>query len=841
MNLARYKFSVHYLLLPVVLTVFFLFLYLVYEDVKERTVNEFNNEQLTLARTASHGITSTFTNFRSDLTFLAQLEDINAFSERGKSLLAEFHETHKGIITAITRVDSNGVILYTYPYNQAAIGSNIADQEHVQYVLATQQPVISDVFMSAQGYLAIAMHVPVFKDKIFTGSLAILVPIDKFGTLYLGNIKIRGTGTVWLLSENGIEIYCTIKGHTGKSILEITQNDPRSFELLEKIKSEYSGTAKGIHMETRTGDKISFNEKYLNFYRTPLGNTYWTILISYEERDVYVALTRFINRLSLVVLFLFIAFSYYFYSLTKVRNVLKEEARRKEAEKILQESEEKFRRLFEDHTAVQLIVDPGSGKIVDANNAAARFYGWSREELKMMKIEQINTLSPKEIIIILEEVRSDQKMRFEFRHRLKDSSVREVEVFSSKITIGGKFLLHSIVHDITDRKLAEEELIKAKERAEESDRLKTAFLQNMSHEIRTPMNSIVGFSSLLPETFNNRQKLLEYSGIINTSCNNLLEIINDILDISRIESGQLRMNPGICNLSELFSEIDEHFKEYRARLGRTHIGFTLSAPDPRYPNVIVTDRVKLRQILLNLISNAFKFTDNGKVEAGWRYDDDGNVLFFVSDTGVGIPSDKQEIIFQRFIQLDNGADKLVSGTGLGLSIVKGLVELLHGRIWLESEVGKGTTFYFSIPFKKAEADSYSQKSNADTLNYNFENKIILLVEDDTSNALYIKTILSDSGLTVLHTVYGREAVRLATTGRVDLVLMDIRLPDINGYEAMNLIKRIKPDLKIIAQTAYAANEDRQKAFDAGFSDYISKPMTKDSLLKIIDKHLAKRL
>ena len=837
MKLARINFINNYLKLLFVLAAFFLALYLVYEDIKDRTVNEFNNEQLILARTASQGITATFTNFRADLEFLSLLSDIKVFREKGQVLIAGFFETHKNLIAGITRVDSNGIIQYTYPLNQSVIGNDISDQEHVHQVITTHKTVISDVFMSAQGYLAIAMHVPVFQEDVYVGSLAILVPIDRIGRIYLDKIKIRGTGTVWLLSENGIEIFCPLEDHTGKPILEVTENDPRTHKLLEEISSGYSGTTKGLHRKISFDGKDKFTEKYINFYRIPLGNTFWTILISYDERDVYVALTRFRNRLAFVVILVFIAFSYYFYSLGKVRAVLKEEARRRESEKILQESEEKFRRLFEDHTAVKLLVEPESGKIVDANQAAADYYGWSREELKRMNISQLNTLSVEEIKIDIEKATSQQKMHFEFRHRLKDGSVREVEVFSSKVEIKGKYLLHSIVHDITDRKRVEEALIKAKEAAEESDRLKTAFLQNMSHEIRTPMNAIVGFSSLLPDSFDNKKKLNEYSSIINLSCHNLLEIINDILDISRIESGQLKVNPGICNLTELSSEITEHFREYSARLGKKHITFNFVTPETPAENVIITDKVKLKQVLINLIGNAFKFTEIGKIDAGCRYVNDNNLEFYVSDTGYGIPSEKHEVIFERFIQLDNGTDTLVSGTGLGLSIVKGLVELLNGRIWLESEPGKGTTFYFSLPFGKVKSEPVPKISVDDSQAYNFSGKIILVVEDDTFNAIYIKTILAGSGLEILHTTSGREAVRIAASEPVSMVLMDIRLPDLTGYEALKLIKQNMPGLPVIAQTAYAANEDRQKAFDAGFIDYISKPMKKGELLKMIDRHL----
>ncbi len=1094
------KFLNRYLLMPIVLLIFFFTLYLVYDDIKNRTIHEFENEQFILAKTASQGITTFFNNYQSDLIFLSQLKDIIDFSDQTKIMMANFYNKHKSIIAATTRVDAHGIILYTYPYNQAVLGSDISYQKHVHQVIETHQPVISDVFMSAQGYLAIAMHVPVFAENVFTGSLAILIPIDKLGRLYLEKIKVRGTGDVWLLSENGIELYCPMSGHTGKSFLEITQNDASAIELLAKIKTENSGTAKGIHPDSIVNRKTRLNVKYITFYRAPLGNTYWTILISCQEKDIYNELTRLRNRLILIFSLLLLIISFYFYSLARVRNVLKEEAKRKKAEKTLQESEEKFRLLFEDHTAVKLLIDPESGKIIDANKSAVFFYGWSREELKQMRIEQINTLAPEEIKKGIEKVLSDKRTHFEFRHRLKDGSIRDVEVFSGKIKIGDKILLYSIVHDITERKRVEEalresenrfrkvveqapiamsiismdgviefinhkavkvfgyqpedipnmdmwwlraypdeeyrkeviaewmgrvqkaikegneiigneflvtckdgtiktvyisgvpvshkifvlfdditerklveealreseerffkaymtspisfmianmedgriievndafttvsgftreealasstlklniwvheedrqymidtlrdsravvrqetmlrakngniltvllsaqviqlghqfciissiediterkkaeiELIKAKEQAEESDRLKTAFLQNMSHEIRTPMNAIMGFSSLMVENYNNKPKLEQFSEIINLRCNDLLDIINDILAISKIESGQLPVNNEECNLNELFADLVAFFNEHQKRINKQHIKFTLQSDCDSSESFIITDKVKLRQILINLISNAFKFTDTGTIKGGCKIDANRDLVFYVSDTGIGIPSDKQDVIFERFVQLYHDKNIYFGGTGLGLSIVKGLVGILGGRIWLESEPenlpgGKagGTTFYFSIPLKIAQSAHKKQITMNETPEYHFRDKTILIVEDDLYNTAYIKELLSDTGLIIMHTEYGHEAVRIATSQSPDLVLMDIRLPDMSGYDATRQIKQLKPGLTIIAQTAYATNDDKQEAIEAGCSDYISKPLKRELLLSMINKHLSKQ-
>ncbi len=404
---------------------------------------------------------------------------------------------------------------------------------------------------------------------------------------------------------------------------------------------------------------------------------------------------------------------------------------------------------------------------------------------------------------------------------------------------GKRKMLAVIARDITELQNTKEELIKAKEKAEESDRLKTAFLQNMSHEIRTPMNAIVGFSQLLIEQYNNKTKLEEYSSIINQRCNDLLEIINEILDISKIESGQLPVTNEECSLNELFSELNSFFKEYQKRNGKQQIKFNLQAICDASENTIITDKVKLKQIFINLIYNAFKFTDTGKIEGGCKFDADHNLIFYVSDTGIGIPPDKYGIIFERFAQLGHDKKQPSGGTGLGLSITKGLVNLLGGKIWLESELEKGTTFYFSFPYIISQSKPQESVLIVENQTYHFHGKTILIVEDDPYNAVYIKEILIDSGLEILLAEYGNEAVQIAASKSLDLVLMDIRLPDINGYEATRQIKKLKPNLRIIAQTAYATDEDRQEALNAGCIDYISKPLNRDLLLSMINKHLLK--
>jgi signal transduction histidine kinase len=245
------------------------------------------------------------------------------------------------------------------------------------------------------------------------------------------------------------------------------------------------------------------------------------------------------------------------------------------------------------------------------------------------------------------------------------------------------------------------ELKIAKEKAEESDKLKSAFLANMSHEIRTPMNAIMGFTQLLPENFDNKHNLEVFSNIINQRCSDLMEILNSILYISRIDSGSMKLNLKECNLDILFGDLDEFFTEYKQKAEKNDIGFTIKKEYDSELSMIITDNEKLKHIFTNLIANAFKFTHEGQVEAGCMNDKDNKLIFYVSDSGVGIPLDRQSIIFDRFTQLNNGISSNLGGTGLGLTIVKGLIDLLGGKIWIESKPGKGSTFYFTIPIKIA--------------------------------------------------------------------------------------------------------------------------------------------
>ena len=386
-----------------------------------------------------------------------------------------------------------------------------------------------------------------------------------------------------------------------------------------------------------------------------------------------------------------------------------------------------------------------------------------------------------------------------------------------------------------------DELMAAKQKAEESDRLKSAFLANMSHEIRTPMNAIIGFTEILQKPDLPAEKKERYGRLIKQRSRDLLRIIEDVLDISKIEVGQMKVIQSEVNLSLLLNEIFEYYKLKVEKNDKTpDLTLKVSLAYELRNVRLKTDSVRLKQIINNLLDNAFKFTTKGLIEFGCEpASDPRKILFFVKDTGIGIPREKQKLVFDPFRQAEDLIlTRQYGGVGLGLSIVKGVVELMNGEIWLESERNKGTKFFFTLPYTTAPKAVESVLPLPEIKTLSWKGKSILIVEDDEANSLYLNEILSGYDLVIFNAFNGEEALQLINDNpNVDLVLMDIRLPDTNGLILTRLIKVSRPQTVVVAQTAYASHEDVEECLRAGCNDYIAKPINERKLFDLIRHYL----
>ena len=385
------------------------------------------------------------------------------------------------------------------------------------------------------------------------------------------------------------------------------------------------------------------------------------------------------------------------------------------------------------------------------------------------------------------------------------------------------------------------DLIVAKERAEESDRLKSAFLSTMNHELRTPLNHILGFSDLILSGVN-PETVKDYVQKIETSGKALLSIIEDIFDLALVEQSEIKVRRKSFALMDLFDENKLVFNEILRSSGKDEQIKLQFRPDSKYlRSYILSDRNKINQILINLFKNAIKFTSNGTIEFGFSVPEENNLRFYIKDTGIGIPEDKQEIIFDWFRQGDDTHSRQYSGVGIGLSLAKKIAQVLNGELTVESEPGKGSTFFFNLPVELNEKEKTTLIDAPPVSQYfelNLDKKTILIVEDDPLSRSLIRSYLKKTNARTIEADEGSEAIRKwHGNPSVDLILMDLKMPGMDGFVATHIIKSEKPDLPILALTAYSTAEDKSKALEAGCDSVITKPVERHTLLKEISKTL----
>jgi len=541
-----------------------------------------------------------------------------------------------------------------------------------------------------------------------------------------------------------------------------------------------------------------------------------------------------------------------------IRNITE----RKYNEIKLKQSEEKYK-LIAENTLDGILTFNNEHKITFVSPSYIKQLGYTEEEeldkgeedvYNRIHYDDVYVLS--EVMNAIKEKKSDLTYTYRVKHKLGYYIWREDSAKFNYDENSNYLGCYVICRNITERKerelliehiseqireknteLKEQniELLKAKSKAEESERLKSLFLANMSHEIRTPMNGIIGFTNLLKNHNLNSDDRDNYISIIEKSGDRLLNIIDDIINISKIEAGHTEINLSPTDLNEQLKYI---FNLFKLEAEEKNIKLIINEHINR--DLIDTDREKLYAILTNLTKNAIKFTNNGIIEIGYNFKNDEfnekYIEFFVKDTGIGIKREYTNLIFERFRQVSESKTRNYEGSGLGLTITKAYVELLGGKIWLDSEEDKGTNFYFTIPInnKNKKETLIMKKSNG---SIHFKKLKVLIVDDDYASRFLLKEYMKDYSKEILEAVDGHSAVELCQRNDdIDLVLMDIHIPVLSGIEATQEIRKFNKELIIIAQSAFALYGDREKFINIGCTDYISKPIKKNELELLIKKY-----
>ncbi|MDD4491969.1 MAG: PAS domain S-box protein [Bacteroidales bacterium] len=515
---------------------------------------------------------------------------------------------------------------------------------------------------------------------------------------------------------------------------------------------------------------------------------------------------------------------------------------KKRSEELLIKSEEQYKYLFENNPHPMWIYDVKTLSFLMVNNTAINSYGYSGEEFLKMTLKDIR---PSEDWADLEQdVKNTPEiagMPKRWRHIKKSGELIYVEISSFPIIFENKKARLVLSRDVTDRVKSEDALILAKNKAEESDRIKSTFLATMSHELRTPLNAIIGFSDLMKDDIS-KEEIDSFAMTIHKSGRHLLGLIEEIFDISLIEAGEIKLQFEEFEVNDLLNEIFAVISREQILLGKNSIKLRINIPANGDKVRISIDQKRFKQILVNLLKNALKFTKEGYIEYGFTFEhinENGFLKFYVKDTGIGIAKDKQQLIFDQFRQADDSLTRTYGGTGLGLSISKKLVEILGGEIWVESETGKGSTFFFTLPSAKLTSVPVNPVSAvSDIPEYDFSGKKLLLAEDDDPSFLLLKAMLRKTGIEIIRAKNGIEAVSLSRSeSDISLILMDINMPEMNGYEATKIIKAEKPYIPVIAQTAYSISGDKERTIESGCDDYISKPIKKQELFRLIQKYI----
>ncbi|MFA8433353.1 MAG: response regulator [Marinifilaceae bacterium] len=524
----------------------------------------------------------------------------------------------------------------------------------------------------------------------------------------------------------------------------------------------------------------------------------------------------------------------------RTEGILQDITKRVKSQQNLIQSEKRFRLIADNVSEVFWLRTPT--EILYINHAFERIWQIPRREIYNNPKSLFRSVHPKdkkqvEKLVATNNSQTDTTPKgIEFRILLPNGDQKWIWAKTFKVLDKERQTrIIGFATDITTIKKKEAELIKAKQKAEESEHLKSAFLATMSHELRTPLNAIIGFSDLLSTTLL-EEEILEYASTINKAGMQLLDIINNIFSVALLESQQINFKNSAFHLSDIIQEIEPILRNNAETSSKTHLDIRF-LPDLRHSQPsLYCDPKSLKQIWMILLNNALKFTEKGYICYGYKILDQNRIKFFVKDSGIGIPLSKQKYIFNKFMQLEDTHTRKFGGTGLGLAIVKKIVELMKGELGVNSYPGKGSEFYFILSCLHNSPEP--AKSLNFTAKVDWSDKKILIVEDDIKSLQLINSNLSETQIHMIQTSKGEDVELLFEQHPdINIVLMDLNLPQMNGFEATKQLKKYHPTVNVIAQSAYVDPKTIKEIYEAGCNDYLVKPYSRDELLHVLSSYL----
>lgn len=835
--------------------------------LKQYLSTDIAEKNLLLIKTLRSEVEATIDEHKRTLLHLASIIDMGAVAPSERiNLHLKIINMHHEEIEMIRILDSNGRVTHISPFNRNYIGINMSYQPFVRETLKHHKPQWSSTFKSPETrQTSLALSIPLSQGGVVVGYLNL-----KTLQSIIDKVKIGALGYAYIVDNED-----TFIAHPKKTYVAEQMN----LKFFPEISPKYVGIEKTFTY------KIQGVEVFSSSVIVP--NVNWVITFIQPVTEALepvisirnIILTGILITVIIAILLLMtilkklltplIQLTEYsqkiaagddrilkhqksFYEvneLTRNFNLMINALKKREKE--LRESENRFR--IAGKVAYDIIYE------WNVENDSLTWFGDIDKILGCKKgtisgnVKAWLNLIHEDDIKQLENAvevhrKSTRPIEYLYRIMKNDGTWRYWEDRALPLLndMGMPYKWIGVCTDITDKKHAEKELMHAKEKAEAANNAKSQFLANMSHELRTPINAMLGFSKILQiqhiGPLNTRQ--YEYLEHIIESSNRLLALINDILDLSRVEAGKIEITKAIFNIDKLMKQIEI---TYSSIITRRDLTFHVHLP-PDHPKYFISDEYRIEQILKNLISNAAKFTEKGKIEVFFTMKSDNELLFEVSDTGVGIPIDQKQRLFDKFFQADSSYAKKFSGAGLGLAISKELVELLGGNIWIESDVGKGSRFFFTLAVDIPDADSIDlyEKDNepVDKKPISKRKLKILLAEDDPLNSKTMIYFLTKAGHDVTHAVNGIEVMYLMETHSFDIILMDIQMPDLDGVETTKRIRnsdseKFNSEIPVIALTAYAMRGDKEKFVRAGMNDYATKPVDINKLLEKINQLVTK--